>query len=48
MMARLWWFLGQLWLVRARRSEMKAGRLKKKAEEFFRRIVVEAGGDDGR
>lgn len=43
-MARVWWFMGQIWLVRARRHELKAFALKKKAEEFFRRI----GGCDGR
>ncbi|MDN5789034.1 hypothetical protein [Pseudorhodobacter sp.] len=51
---RFWWVMGQLWLIRARRCELRAlrcddlarglaqfkaaERLKKKAEEFFRRI----------
>ena len=54
MAARFWWVMGQLWLVRARRAELRgrvammraetrAGALKKKAEEFFQRI----GGGDG-
>ncbi|MDR7125519.1 hypothetical protein J2X53_002350 [Pseudorhodobacter sp. 4114] len=47
MMARWWLFWGRVCLVRARRHEIRAFHLKKKAEEFFRRIVVEAGGDDG-
>ena len=52
MAARLWWVLGSLWLVRARRRELKAMRLKKKAEEFFQRARNCAGGaacegDDG-
>lgn len=44
MRARFWWVVGQLWLVRARRHELAARRLKVRAEEFFQRI----GGDDGR
>jgi hypothetical protein len=38
MRARLFWFLGQVWLVRARRAELSAMRFKKKAEEFFQRM----------
>lgn len=36
--ARLFWALGQFCLVRARRAELRAMRLKKKAEEFFQRM----------
>jgi hypothetical protein len=46
LMARLWWFLGQACLVRARRHELRAGVLKKKAEEFFQRIARHQGGRD--
>lgn len=43
--ARWWHFWGQVWLIRARRHELRArrvlavaDRLKKKAEEFFQRM----------